>query len=666
MDARSDKAASMISPITRNARKRRIIVYDMEWIPGTLELRLIGVYDGKEYRTYSKPLEFLEKELTSETDGAWYYAHAGGLADFQFLLQELVDRGYEVKAAFSGSSAIIVEVQRGGCTWMLIDSYWLLRSPLKKIGEAVGIPKLRDYLCPGSSMIDTAIGKMCDGKGCSHPPQQEPGDPICIFYAPMGELRTYNEQDNVILWTAITKFQDEILSLDGELCMTQASTAMRLYRRSHLDRVIKTNATINKCAREAYVGSRVEPYAPLWTPENDNEIEDLQSLYYYDVNSSFPYAMTFPAPGSVRAAGKRLPTKESELWMADVEVEVPDMYMPPLPYRHPKEKRVYFPTGAWRSWYSGIDIRLLESVGGKVTRVHRVIEFDGHETLASYARDLYARRLKSTTEFEKMLYKLLLNSLYGKFGENPIKIAAFFNPTDTDGMAMLMPGVFLGTQELEIEHEHVPVAMHITSFARRTLYQYNSKCLDARWESRSGRSMRGRIFYNDTDSAITNVPPRILSQAAPLYDLDGVIGKELGKLKWEYEIRGSCVMPAPKIYMLEGAINIEKRDKYMEKDGLTLEQAEQKASGSILRAKGFSRMTVDRFKEILEGKEVEVRRMTRVRELLRKGVLTPSEGIVKKRLQFQTRAKRCAVEGNDTRPWTLEELSETLKREDAA
>lgn len=637
----------MLRPIKSPARQRRILTYDMEWFPGTLELRLIGVFDGHEYRTYTTPIDFLRGELVSFNSGGWYFAHAGGLADFQFLLQELVDKGYQVKAAFSGSSAIIVEITEGEKKWLLIDSYWLLRSPLKKIGEAVGIKKLKDYICPGSSMVlDPVSGKMvCDGVGCgNHPPPEDPSDPWCIFYAPMGELKTYNEQDNRILHKAICDLQEGLLSMGSELCMTQASSAMKLYRRVYLDRDIRTNKQVNERARISYVGSRVEVYRPR-----------CDHAEYYDINSSFPYAMTFPAPGSLRGGRGSLPTGESEHWLADVEIEVPEMYLPPVPFRHPKEHRVYFPTGRWRSWLWGIDVRLLESVGGKVHKCHRVMEFSSHDTLASYAQDLYARRVACKTEFEKMLYKLLLNSLYGKFGESPLKQAAYFNPEDPAGMNMVMPGVFLCEEMQDIEHEHVPISTHITAFARRTLYRFNKLCLD----------LGGEIFYNDTDSCVTTIRPSDLPADYPwIPGTEGVLGKRLGQMKHEYSIHNGEFV-APKIYRLD-ATDVEKRDEYVKK-GLRIEEATEKARKDVLRAKGFSRMTMSKFHDLVEGREIEVRRMSRVRELLREGVLTPTEEPIRKRLQiekgedgevrFKMRTKRkMLAQQNDSRPWDVREI----------
>ncbi len=119
-------------------------MYDLEWVPGKFDplgrmpVRLVGVYDRERgYRCYQNVMAFLEHEMTHKNRGRWFYAHAGGLADFQFLLQKLIEcKGYKIKASCSGSSLIIVHVTRGKNSWHFVDSYWLLREKLRKIGES--------------------------------------------------------------------------------------------------------------------------------------------------------------------------------------------------------------------------------------------------------------------------------------------------------------------------------------------------------------------------------------------------------------------------------------------------------------------------------------------------------------------------------------------------
>jgi len=134
---------------------RQYLAYDFEWTPTVwrcrthgeqgcdckgkrrnLKLRMLGIYDGERYRCYADMRSFLAGELTHKNRGKWFYAHAGGLADFLFVLEEiLAGTSYRVRASFSGASAIIIHVTRGKNSWHFIDSYWLLRDSLRALGS---------------------------------------------------------------------------------------------------------------------------------------------------------------------------------------------------------------------------------------------------------------------------------------------------------------------------------------------------------------------------------------------------------------------------------------------------------------------------------------------------------------------------------------------------
>jgi len=214
-----------------------------------MKIRLAGVFDGNRYRCYATVENFLANELTSKNRGKWFYAHAGGLADFQFVLEILMKRGYRIKASTSGSSLIIVHVMKGKNSWHFVDSLWLLKDKLRNIGKWIGIEKGNE-------------------------------DESEEFYrdATIPELRKYNEIDCIILFKAIQMFEETLLELGGQLKMTQASCAMELFRRRFLKRDIATSPLANLIAREAYFASRVEVL--------NRHCED---AWYYDVNSSFPY-----------------------------------------------------------------------------------------------------------------------------------------------------------------------------------------------------------------------------------------------------------------------------------------------------------------------------------------------------------------------------------------
>ena len=599
----------MLNPKTGSRKRRRYLTYDLEWSKGKWQrdargefhqpvLTLVGVYDGKRYRAYKTVTEFMDAEFTRATHGRWFYAHAGGLADSVFLLEYLADDDrYEIDASFSGSSAIIIKIKRDGMKWTLVDSYWLLRDKLANIAKFIGMEK-------GEIDFETED---------------------------MVEMLKYNRLDCVILHKAIEEFQENLWSIGGELSMTLASSAMNLFKRVYLKEQIPTNKAINDKVRGAYYASRVEVMR-----------KKCEGAFYYDVNSSFPYAMTFPCPGRLIGVGRKLRDEDLGdsgpiLAIAEVTVRVPYMDLPPLPFRWGGS--VYFPTGEWRAWLTGVDLELMLKHGGTIVEVHEVLRFEAQTRLRDYAMDLYSKRLEAKragSTMEIVVYKLLLNSLYGKFGESREKTGLVVNPDEpphpedeeTGKIEMLFPGAYLVTKEVDVAHEHVPVAAWITSIARRTLYE---RMVEA-----------GDYFYCDTDGFATTNP--------------GLkTGDELGELKLETVIQEGLFF-RPKVYMLTD----DKGRKKVKAKGFTLKPDYYETLGmGVEEKKEFTdERSVENFLKLLEGEPLEHRRFMRVRELFRDGEVKATERLIEKRFRNTAREKRKTLSnGVDTRPWTVGEIA---------
>lgn len=560
--------------ISKPRRVRDFLVYDLEWIPGPLTVRLVGVFDGQRYRCYKTVRGFLNGELRDKNRGRWFFAHAGGLADVQFILEEIIlDGRFSVRASFSGSSAIIVHISRGKNAWHFVDSYWLLRDSLERIGQWVGI-----------------------SKGASEKRQTELEAREFYSSAALSELIPYNERDCLILHKAINLFQDHLLEIGGQLQMTIASSAMHLFRRKFLSGQIETSKAVNEISRKAYFASRVEVF--------ERECQDAE---YYDINSSFPHAMTKPCPGEFLGSQTTIP--DYGLYIADVAIEVPDAYLPPIPTRI--DGRLFFPTGRWRNWLTNVDIELLLREGGKIRKVYESLQFAPFEDLKDYALTLYERR-KNTEGFERIAYKYLLNSLYGKFAEGSIKSGLKINPKTINPktMEMLFPGVWIEETVVPIPHMHVPVSAYITAMARRTLYDFLIQS--------------SNVHYCDTDGFSTTT-------AYPS-------SSELGGLKLEKTIRNGVFL-APKVYRLQGT-----DDKGNE------------LGDAGCKAKGFSRMTIPRWEQLRADQEIEALRMRRIKEIYRKGVFRPREDTIIKKLRKEQITKRYMYPDGTSRPWNVKEL----------
>lgn len=592
--------------IARGKRQiRRFTVFDLEWVPGSMRLRVCGTFDGNRYRAHQSIESFLKANLTEANRGRWFYAHFGGMADMTFVLHEiLTKRGYKVNASFSSSSAIIVKVQRGQATWWFVDSFWLLRDKLANIGKSVGMAK------GGPPGEDADTDEMSDEDFQKHL------DARRAWYAsvPLSELIDYNAQDCRILWEAINRFEDVLLDWGGQLQKTIASCALHLFRRRFLKQDIETSDRVNERARLSYHASRVESF--------NRDVND--DANYFDVNSSFPYAMTFPCPGrAIATLHGRFPRGANRIYMAECTVNVPEDYLPPLPYR--AEGKVFFPTGRWRQWFTSVDLELLEREGGQIEDVGECIVFEPFEDLREYATTIYEHRKSATDPFIKLVDKYLLNALYGKFAESPLKEEMLVDPDpcsecgrcdcecDTISIRNLFPGVWLKEKEVDVPHMHVPISTHITSIARRTLYDFMSPC--------------SRVDYCDTDGFST--PDQVATS------------KELGGLKWEKR-KVNGMFPAPKFYQIEC--------EELQSDGSWKD-------ATITKGKGFSRMNRGRWMKLYQGEEIEIERMKRMRELYREGVTAPQEKKVRKKLKLLEQIpKRMTYPDGTTRPWSVKEL----------
>lgn len=551
-------------------------VYDLEWNRETLAVTHAGMRDESGYRCHRTIKALVDDAL--ECGGHWF-AHAGGLYDIVHVLPHVISErpNARVEAAFSASTAVLVRVEENGKTALFADSNMLIKGSVNEIGKIVGLAK----------------GNLQEAER-----------------AGWAETRDYNERDCEILWVALHAFEERLQDLGGEMRITLASCAMLLFRSAYLTTDVRTNASANQFAREAYTASRVEPFR-RWC----------KNAFYYDINSSFPYSMTFDAPGEQARVGTSWSGRE--LALVEANVRVPEMYLPPLPFRFPNGG-VFFPTGRWRGWFTGVDLIEAEKRGVVIERVHASIEYHPWNDLRAYAIDLYERRKAAKNEIDKMVFKLLLNSLYGKLAENPEKEKLVVRPKDVPKHGVpYIPGAWLVKERRNIEHEHVPAAAIVTARSRHFLGAGLELALD----------QGGEIYYSDTDSIVTSV-------RLP----EDLVGSELGAWKLEYIVRDGIFL-APKLYSVTPMLEPGKQGPLQPK----------------IRAKGFRRPNWADFKDLMEGHVIQRENFSRVRGMLalagRGDDLEPKTITIEKTWRGITRPKRRPHGESDSRPWSVTELA---------
>ena len=531
----------------------RFSTVDLEWYPETLELRLVGVYDGRDYRAYTSIEHFLRRELSGRN--RTFFAHYGGMADIVFFLRPLADDGWSVEAIFSGSSAIIVTVKRDGKTHTFIDSFWTLRGSLRSLGAAIGINKLD-----------------------------------CAFDAPIAELTEYNYYDCLILFKALCMYRDEMEAAGVSPGYTLASTAMKLFRTVYLEDEIRIPRSLNDELRHHYIGGRVEVF---------NRKPGL-SGGYFDINSSYPYSMTKPLPGSYLRCDRNM----SECCFIDGTFRVKDCREGALPVKY--KAGLAYPTGLIRGvFYIAEVMQGLSANTLEIEKIAGVYHFEPQTYMRKYALEFYGRRRETTDPFKRLLYKLLMNSLYGKFGEKRVKEQILINPITLDGESVkreIRSGIVAVEREVNVPHENLAIAGAITAQSRATLYSYIAG---------SG------LYYCDTDSA-----------AVPSHVNYGD-SSELGAMKKEFSFDyGHFVLP--KLYRVD----------------------------KVVKAKGFPRADITGFEHIVSGGKFRHERFRRVRGVLKTGLAPFSDHGVK---QMRDPAlKRYYFPDGDSRPYTVDEAQSAL------
>ncbi len=587
----------MIKRIETPLYRHAITTYDFEWNKrewkkdargrhrSELAFIIGGAYDERGYRWYTSLESFIMGELTPENAGRRFYGHFSGASDMVFLIRILArHKDWEIKGLFSGSSAIMVSVtDRMGRRWTFLDSFWTMRVGLATIGEWTGDAK----------------------DEFDHTREHS-----------LAEWRTYNEQDCKVLHGALTNFQEIVNDRGGELRVTGASTALDLFLRRYLKRPIDNWERIGTYVRPAYIASKVQKYR-----------DSCQRANVYDINSSFPWSMTGDLPGDLLGTSHKLPTRDGALWVADVDVKVPQQYLPPLPARLEGDNRIYFPTGNFRTRITSEDFLCGDF---DIAKVYSCWEFDPCDDMRQFAEDLFGMRAGGG--FQSQVWKIIVNSLYGKWGEREDKEILIVNPHEwTPALQMIGPHIYLGEESKTIEHAHVPFSAFITARSRRKLREIELEAY-----------RQGPLYYSDTDSVFC---------AATL-----ATGKGLGELKHEYSILAG-LFEGSKLYALEKDLPLCYRDE----------------KRFLAKAKGFSRvvseggegekrLSYEDFWRIQEGESVVIERMRRLKELVREnGGFDFEPDLIRQEKQLRfPKPKRAPTSDGDSRPWDVEELRAAL------
>lgn len=544
-------------------------MYDIETKGvGNLDFVMIGFFDGCEYHCFRDLADFFDHVLRAEYCGWRIFAHFGGRFDIHFLFDWLRSHMPTTDFEFfcSGSAVISFTVRIDDeHWWRFSDSYRLMDKSLQTLTKEFDTPHKK------------------------------------LPFAPL-DWR-YNRNDCMGLYEVLTKFFDEF-DITSE---TIASHALRVWRSRFLEFEIPTiSKDVDLFCRRAYYGGRCEIFR-----------FDKADVFHHDINSLYPWAMLFPLPIEKICRSRRLPDDDdSEIGFYDATVDYPELYVPSMPFRGDK---LYFPVGAWRGNFTSMDIRQAIEDGAAVT-IHDGLIFRAEPIMATYVAELHKMKQQADRDGDlgkRLIYKKLMNSLYGKTGQKLERRSYCLDP-GTDRLYRhpdhpriwpleKSPGIAWYVSQSHGRHILPHIAAAVTSRARLRLLEFLRQ--------------PGRIWYTDTDSLF----------------IDREIPAGVGLGEMELKGKGSFEAWALKEYEFKSELFLK---------GVPMTRMDEE-TGEKIRDEALARA-------YCQGKEIRLPRMAGFMESIRKGL--PTVRMVEvTRQRRKVLGKRCQI-GQDTRPWRVDEL----------
>ena len=273
-------------------------------------------------------------------------------------------------------------------------------------------------------------------------------------------------------------------------------------------------------------------------------------IYSIDINALYPFVMTKQYPYPYSWSDKFDLTKYG-ITYCQVRVR---RELPVLPYRYfynPSQWKLIFPQGTFSGYWCNDELRYSKC---EILKVYRSWTFDLNcWPFKKFVNDFYARRLKvKNNDLLNMLYKISLNSLYGKFGQNneQTKIISLKKYVNIDKLHSHNINIYGDIVAYTLDDKY-PIntnmiwAIYTTAFARCYLHSYLELI----------RAKGGKILYCDTDSIFYQADQRIIK----------TYKSKLGKFKDTGKYK-SLEIKLPKLYHLGSKIYKAKgvRKKYQQ------------------------------------------------------------------------------------------------------
>ena len=555
-------------PVSKNMTNN-VLILDIETYikNGILIPYLISIYDGKKTNSffitdYKNSDELIMSALKSIMIKKYNNIYIHNLAKFDiiFLFKYLLEIG-SINPIIHNDKIISIELswKIGKDVFKLHfkDSYLILLASLKNLSKYFNVktPKsLFPIFFVNENNFDY-IGEVPDIRYFDNKITQEEYNNYSNNFNNNWNLRNeaikYCEIDCISLYQVIQNFNTlifDFFKINIHKYPTLPSLAFAIFRSNFMMETIipQLSGKISKDIRQGYTGGAVDMYIPK--PPKGTKI------YCYDVNSLYPAQMkSQPMPVGTPTYFKGDITKvdKDAFGFFYCKIEAPDNILHPILQTHVKTKngtRTMAPIGTWEDMIFSEELKNAEKYGYKFEILwgytfERKYIFDNYVSFLHNLRNKYPK-----SHPLNFIAKILLNSLYGRFGmnDNFPSISVIHKDYYADFENKYLDSIIKITEiedyklvtytnqnlidydsENSTHNVSIAIAAAITAYARIHMSQFKN-------------NPNFKLYYSDTDSIFIDKP-------LPEHMIDNKI---LGKLKLEY-VCNKAIFLAPKVYCLE-------------------------------------------------------------------------------------------------------------------
>lgn len=598
------------------------LVVDIEgyrdYAENRMEPYLVGVYDGTAagfwlFKDDGCVSDFMDKFLTNRYRSHVFYSHFGSLFDFPLILDELNKRPrFNIYPIMRGSKIIKMTVDdKYNHQWYFNDSGALLNFSLDKLTKTFNVGHKKLEVVKKDENYDRKLYDLY---------RKDPKTVIKYLY-----------HDCAGLYEVLMKFKQEMLDVGGAMGLTMASTAMKTFNHGFQSHdLYMCSKELNDEIRKALYGGRTEIFRMV-APEKEDGY-----YYYYDVNSLYPSVMRDnPYPIS-RPELDMTPDKKTFIendGITYAKVDSPqNIYAPLLPSKIKigYDQKLMFVTGKFEGWWDNAFLKKAWELGYQIEPKKSYL-FRTEYIFKEYVDRFYKIKQDSVNGTPQyMIAKLLMNSLFGKFGQRQIMETMIKDPFPDPDEYVVTEMIDEETGWCKVEQEgkgkfYLPqIAIHVTALAQLKLYSIFEEILEKGYN----------LYYCDTDSVTTDYANMRVS-------------KKLGDLKREkLMVEGYFLLP--KTYRIVSIDEHGKRETELRAKGYSWNLQKKIASDAFERA--IYEGDTSGFKVISDRKE-----MLRAVSAFRRYKDFNRLDYIRRSIQT-TYNKRKILKDFNTRPFDAEEL----------